>query len=364
MSKYEEEIEKLLTNDSFVAWIEGTASEKEVDQWKLWLENDPARKQLAEEARSLHQDINFKMIERPEVEAELFKLREEVDRFEESKEQEKEANVFQLNRKKSYYNVAAAIIFLLITVISTVTLLDKPNFIYSDSAEETTREYITKSTQNGEQKVLTLSDGSTITLNANSSLRYPSRHSGEDLEVWLEGEAYFDIVNKTGPDARLFSVNVSGGTVEVLGTKFNVNTYEQKATEVVLVEGRVDLKMRDTLNQTEDSYEMSPGEMSLISQISENISTRKVESDMYTAWTHDKLVFDRTPLTKVAKRVKHIYGVHFDLNGYGLKETLVSGSLPSNNIEVFLKTLENMLDRPVLKKNGVIMVGEKRSDQN
>lgn len=361
MSKFEEEIEKLLAEDSFVAWIEGTASEQETAKWEAWLENDPARKKLVEKAQSFLRSFDSKKKQRPEVEAELLKLKEAVVRFEESEEGSRETRIFQINHKVNYSSVAA-IILLLVTVLSIATLSDRSNFFQSDSTEKSNPKFITESTDNGQQKVLTLSDGSTITLNANSSLKYPLHYAGDDLEVWLEGEAYFDIVHKTGSETRSFFVNVPGGAVEVLGTKFNVNTYEQ-ATEVVLVEGRVDVQMKDTSNQIKDSYVMQPGELTRISQLDENITTRKVESEMYTAWTQDKLIFERTPLAKVAERIEHIYNVQFQLNTDELKETRVSGSLPNNDLDVFLNTLENMLNRPVTNRGSLIILGEQRSDK-
>lgn len=361
MSKYEEEVivEKLLADDSFIAWIEGRASKKETVKWQVWLENDPARNQVVEEARSFHREIVFRGPRRAEVDTELSRLKDSVKKFEKAKKQEDKTSIFRIDHKTSFSSVAA-VILLLVTVLSVATFINPPDLYQSDSLEGAPPELITASTQNGQQKVLTLSDGSKITLNANSSLRYPSQYAGGNLEVSLEGEAYFNIVNKTGSEMRSFSVNIPGGTVEVLGTKFNVNTYEQ-TTEVVLVEGRVDVKMRDTLSQVKDSYVMEPGDLSRISLPDESISTTKVKSDMYIAWTQDKLVFDRTPLAEVARRIKHIYGVDFQLDDPELRETLVSGSLPNNNINVFLNTLENMLDRPVTNKNGVIVLGVQKS---
>ncbi|SHE45859.1 FecR family protein [Fodinibius roseus] len=362
MSKNEEEIERLLADDSFVAWIEGSASEKEIAKWRAWLENDPARKQILKEAQSFHGEIDFKGSRRPEVDTELYRLKEAVDNFERSAERENETAIFRIHHKTSYSNVAA-VILLLVTVLSIATFINPPEVYQSDSLENAPRELITATTQNGQQKALALSDGSKIILNANSSLTYPSQYTGGDLEVSLEGEAYFNIVNNPGSGKRSFSVNVPGGAVEVVGTKFNVNTYDQ-TTEVVLVEGRVDVKMRDRLSRVKDSYVMAPGEMSRMSLPDGTINTTRVESDMYVAWTQDKLVFDRTPLAEVAKRIKDIYGVDFQLNDYELRETLVSGSLPNNNINVFLNTLENMLERPVTNKNGVIILGEQKSETN
>lgn len=361
MSAYEDRIEKLLSDDSFVAWIEGAASTKEEAEWAAWLENDPARKQLVEEARSFHQSIRFQEHQRPEAGEELKRLNQAVDGFEKSHKRKGRNNLYLNNRPNKSYFAVAALVLLLVTVLSIATMSQRPGFFQSRPVENSTQKFITESTASGQQKVLTLSDGSTITLNANSSLKYPSHYRGNDLEVWLKGEAYFDIARKTGSEARSFVVNIPGGAVEVVGTRFNVNAYEQ-AAEVVLEEGRVDIQRKDTSGHLKDAYTMRPGELARISKLKDQISASMVETDLYTAWTREKLIFDRTPLAEVAQRISHIYGVRFQMNGRELEEMLVSGSLPNNNLEVFLNTLESMLNRRVTHRNGIIRLGEQKSD--
>ena len=345
----------MLADDSFVAWIEGTATQEVTAKWEAWLENDPARKEQLKEAKLLHRNLKLDRNCRPEMEEELFKLKKAATKLERTRNLGKEARTLRTNRKNSYRNIAAVIILLL--AVSGVIAILQPDLFQFEASENATAELITLSTQNGQQKVLTLSDGSTVSLNSNSTLKYPATYSKGDLDVWLEGEAYFDVVHETGTNKRTFSVHVPGGGIEVLGTKFNVNTYEED-TEVVLVQGRVNIEREDSLGQITDSYRMQPGELSRISQDSKGISTKKIEAEIYTSWTQGKLMFDHTPLTKVVERIQHIYGVRFQLNGHDLKETLISGSLPNSNLEVFLNTLEHMVDYPVTYKDGLVTLGE------
>ena len=356
MSKYEESIEKLLTSDSFVAWIGGTATDEEGERWQKWIENDPARKKVVEKAKTLHRNIAFRSGEHPEMEAELEKL---VHRLKEEEKSSK-PKIFQITRRTYYSSVAAVIVFL-IAVMGVIGYVNPG--IYSDNTVKTTQnQFVTNTTTDGQKKELTLSDGSKITLNANSRIKYPADYYGGDLDIWLEGEAFFDIVNHKGSNERTLTVHVTEGSIKVLGTKFNVNTYED-ATEVVLVEGSVSVEKKNSEKQTVANKVLKPGEMSRIPQVGQDITVSKVRSELFTSWTKDKLIFENTPFKNVIRRVEHLYDVRFELGNQELGQTPISGSLPNNNLEVFLNALENLMDQPVIKEGSVIRVGATNSKQ-
>ena len=95
MSNHDESIEKLLSSDSFVEWIEGTATDEEGERWQAWIEDDPARKKLVDKAKVLHRNIAFRSGEHPEMEAELERL---FHQFREE-EQSSKPKIFQITRK-------------------------------------------------------------------------------------------------------------------------------------------------------------------------------------------------------------------------------------------------------------------------
>lgn len=349
------QVEELLTDDSFVAWIESEESEHEAQKWEMWLEEDPARKKLVEAAKSLHEDMSLQKNQRPEVEAELSKLNDSIERHERSGETK--AKITPLGRVQPYASIAA-VMALLVTIVGVMAFY-QPGIFEDDSPQpKQEAEFLTASTSDGQQKVLTLYDGSKITLNANSSIRYPSTYKGGDLSVELKGEAYFDIERKTGGQKRTFSVNIPGATVEVLGTEFNINSYGPEA-KIILVEGSVNVFMRDSARNEGASEIMQPGQLATLSRASGRISMQDVNADLHTAWLQDKLVFDRTPLQTVAERIGNIYNVEFQLNDKQMEEIIVSGSLPNNNLKVFLNALEKLLDRRIINEDGVIVFGEK-----
>ncbi len=100
--------------------------------------------------------------------------------------------------------------------------------------------YNTITTPRGGQYQLALSDGSKVWLNASSSLRFPTTFAGTERSVELTGEGYFEIAKNT---AMPFSINVNGVVVQVLGTRFNVNAYnDESVVRTTLVEGAVKVK--------------------------------------------------------------------------------------------------------------------------
>lgn len=84
---------------------------------------------------------------------------------------------------------------------------------------------ITMATSIGENKTLTLSDGTKVTLNANTSLSYPEEFTGESREVSLRGEAFFDVSHN--PDKPFMVATGNGMKIQVLGTEFNVKSYPE-----------------------------------------------------------------------------------------------------------------------------------------
>lgn len=355
MSEEKSEIEQLIHDDSFLRWIEGSASPFEEERWQLWVQQSEKRQALVDGIKLIVEDLSFKHIKRPELESELKKLNASID----SLSERKSASIYKLHKKKFWnsFSRVAAVILLLFTTFVVYKAFDLENFD-TNSSVTVVQEVTVTATESGEKKILSLSDGSKITLNANSQLTYPTKTTDGDIEVTLKGEAYFDVINTPNDHERTFSVNVSGGKVKVLGTKFNVNSYKND-TEVYLEEGKVNLLLIGGENEVKDQYVMSPGEVSQFS-VNRNggsIVTKSADPEIYTSWIDNKLVFRDAPLTDVAERLGHIYKVKFNLDRPEYEEIMVSGSLPNNNLSVFVNALEKLLERSIVVEDSTIYLG-------
>ncbi len=157
----------------------------------------------------------------------------------------------------------------------------------------------TLSTPRGGQYKLVLPDGSRVWLNSSSSLRYPVSFSGKLREVELRGEAYFEIAKD--PD-RTFRVNVADMKVEVLGTHFNINAYEDEETvKTSLLEGRVKV----IINKMSDLLE--PGQQEILQVNSGNLKKVKANMEAVIAWKNGKFQFEDVDIKTIMRQVSRWY---------------------------------------------------------
>ncbi len=344
-------IEDLLADDSFVRWISHSATEKEQMYWEQWMAEDPAREMMVQEAKKLHQSIYYDPFDVPYVKNELAELEKTISQYETSR-----VPTERFSRCKShhaYYGMRVAAVLVLAIVTGWGIYAGLPQS--KPDKTENNIEWVVSETEFGEKRALQLTDGSKIILNADSRLRYPQRHAGDELQVWLEGEAYFDIIHKTGADRRQFTVHTKDGDVRVLGTKFNVNT-RKKQTEVVLEDGEVEIEKTDSSQSKSISHIMKPGEMVRFDSHRNRIDVKTINPSLYTSWTEDQLVFERTPLYEIANDIETIYGLEVRIASSELGEMLVSGSVSNDNLPVLLASLSRLLDVDIDRQEEQILI--------
>lgn len=166
--------------------------------------------------------------------------------------------------------------------------------------------YNTLTTPRGGQYTVNLPDGSKVILNAASSLKYPLRFTGKNREVELTGEAYFEISkDKTKP----FMVKTPNQQVEVLGTHFNINAYEDEIkTHTTLVEGSV--KISASGNQKI----LSPGYQSILDE-NKLLTIRQADLLEVTAWKEGNFEFVNAPIETIMKQVTRWYDAEIIYEG-------------------------------------------------
>lgn len=227
---------------------------------------------------------------------------------------------------------------------------------------------ITQHTTYGETKHITLSDGTLITLNANSTLRYSIRFD-QKREVWLDGEAFFEVeelaanpatVSSTPQDELIkFTVYTERLTVEVTGTSFNVNDREHK-TQVVLNTGKIKLKNQFSASIQDDVLVMEPGDMVEVLEGGGKMIKKVVNSEVYTSWKDNKLVCYDTPLRAIAQVIRDNYGMQMTFEDRALSEMVVTGTLPTNNLDLLLEVLAESMALHIKKTGDTIFVKENK----
>jgi transmembrane sensor len=163
----------------------------------------------------------------------------------------------------------------------------------------------------GSRTDITLADGTSVWLNAGSRLIYPSRFVDKTREVFLTGEAFFDVKKN---DKQPFVVKTVDVKVEVLGTRFNVSAYpEDYSIQTVLVEGKVFLKETGA-GLFKKTIQLVPGQRAYFNRKSKETSVSKVDVEPYILWTQGLFSFSNTDFNRITKKLERYYDIvfHYD----------------------------------------------------
>lgn len=191
---------------------------------------------------------------------------------------------------------------------------------------------------------VTLADGTEVTLNAGSSLRYPEIFVGKQREVELSGEAYFDVAKSDIP----FEISVGGSKIRVYGTRFNVKERFQKTIETVLVEGKIGFK-----SPGHEEIRVIPGELVSYDMTSAAIEVKPVDVQYATAWLDGVFRYRDKPLDLVLEDISAWYGVSFE-SREGVDEIEITMSLDKTTpIEEVVSFLEKITNCEFIKERGI-----------
>ena len=172
----------------------------------------------------------------------------------------------------------------------------------------------------------------------------------ENREVWIKGEAFFEVTRKS--DLKKFIVHTDNFDVEVLGTKFNVNNRRGK-TEVMLAEGKVKLVAKD-----QQPLIMKPGEQVSLSNVDDLFQKQVAKPAKYQAWRNSKLVFENTPLGEVTQIIQDYYGVKMIVTDSLLATRQFTGTLPNNDLDVILMALSTAYKINIKQEGGHIILSK------
>ncbi|HEY4060479.1 MAG TPA: FecR domain-containing protein [Puia sp.] len=161
--------------------------------------------------------------------------------------------------------------------------------------------YNSITTPRGRQFELVLSDGTRVSLNAASTIRFPTSFAGKDRRVEVTGEAYFEVArNEKTP----FIVTINKAEVVVLGTHFDVSNYDDENNiNATLLEGSI--KMGPVSGQVL----LAPGEQARLDRASGALSRKKVDVDQVVAWTKGRLAISNSDLPALMRQISRWYDV-------------------------------------------------------
>lgn len=309
-------IEDFLADEFFQQWV--VAPDNKTDTfWKNWIQENPDKRIVIQQAVRIACHIDF---------SEKWTDQERFQMWETIKQElipAVETEELPFIARRHIWLVAASLVFIL---ASAGILLTK--FQMSE-----------KQTSFGQISKITLADGSVITLNANSKLRYARDFLSKNREIWIDGEAYFEVSKRVVNGKRQpFTVHANHLSIQVLGTAFNVNNRRGRVN-VALEHGQV--KVVDQ-NNNANNVLLSPGEAVAHSEQKPHLHKEKAAVEDYSSWKNRVIVFRKKSLKEIGEMMEDLYDMKVIIDNAALGAETFTGSFPTDSSEVLFKKLEKM----------------------
>ena len=331
------------SHQQLARYVTGKSSQEEDAQIRAWLESDPeARLQLEGLGQNPLSDTFLR-----DPEETLARILRQLPAQEIITEAERRVpsisdrdpvrqSVIHRFRPGFTYRVAAAIVVLVAAGWMLTRLFESPDGPVP---------LVVLVTENGQRTESTLTDGTDIELNVASRLSYPEAFPPDRREVWLEGEAFFEVAADAD---RPFLIHTGNITVTVLGTAFNVSAYaEDVRVEVTVVEGRVSVRGNEQPESMATPLE--PGQRGTLTTsddpgISPAVSIQNVDLATLLSWRRGELVFQGTTLAEVGRAIARWYDVEVYIDGDALSALRLDAAFSNEPLSEVLGTVAVALD--------------------
>lgn len=193
-----------------------------------------------------------------------------------------------------------------------------------DSSVEDIGSFITLTVPYGKRMEVILPDNSNVWVNAGSQLTFPRKFDDDKREVYLEGEAFFDIISQ---DREVpFFVETSDMRINVLGTTFNVSSYPDDAfSSAVLLSGTIELQ--GTPIMPFETRVLEPGNAAILNRESRVLHIRNEKAEDHMSWTNKQLILKNDPLPEILVRLGRVYNTKITVEDEAVKGDTFSGRL-------------------------------------
>lgn len=331
-----------ITDTGFQDWCINPTSTQNTF-WGYFTEQFPEKKQEILNASNFIKTLQFKQ-DFPE---EAY-VHEKYLTHLQSLEYNLPAKLFKINpsRSKKFLSIAAA-------AISGIIVIGILAFYFnakSNSTQVVTSQY-------GESKTILLADSSLVVLNANSSVTFSKfLHEDQPREIWLKGEAYFNIkhINKNPkailPNDRML-VHGDNFILEVLGTSFNIRQ-RRNMTEIVLQSGKIELTFLDNLKT---KFILHPNDIVSYNSTNHQINRSSVVADQYVKWKNKDLVLQNPTLEEIIRYLEDNYGKKIILANPQLNLRKIEGPIKLDNLNDALFIISTTLNIEIEDKGSFIL---------
>lgn len=301
-------------------------TEEELEQVLNWFQTEKGQAFLQEDIEQLDERLtqNSEMFLYPEVESEkIFR------RIQQNKQQS--------FRRSRWFIVRVASILLVVAAMSTLLYWSG---ITSPKEKNPQPVFISYVTDSDQQNIFTLSDGTMIRLNEESTLTVPAELQDGKRTVTLEGEAYFEVAKD--PD-HPFVVHTQGSTVEVLGTKFNVKVDSAaNNVQVAVLEGKVALK--SGIGENAARALLTQNNFGMLRLSDSQITIEKINTENFISWVNKRLVFSGETLQQVSRQLERLYDIEIAFKSDKLKHLELTADIEKIDLDEVLTTISNTFD--------------------
>jgi len=331
-----------IADDRFLQWVRFPDAESDAF-WQQWIAAHPHKKEQTDEARAFIAGLHFTatLPAAAAVEAALERNLAMIAAL----EQEPPVKVRRL-RKAGWWAAAAVLAGCLVLAGRQLWQKQSRMVQYTGLTDGVRR--------------VRLPDSSEVILNANAEISFRDNwQQTAKREVWLKGEAFFDIrpVAAGAHPARAFVVHSADMEIDVLGTSFNVK--EGRAfTNITLNTGKIKIRFSDL---PETPLYLSPGDFVQYSAKKNRIIRKRVNADLYAVWKEEGRQLENVTLKEMADYIEDIYGYHVKISSRELAQARLSGGLRVKDEKLLLETLSFALNITIEKKADTLFIQPKNS---
>lgn len=245
---------------------------------------------------------------------------------------------FGIRLQRHWLAIAASIVLVSIAALSWHKI--KPES--KNQTENIALKYTKTTARYGEVLKIMLADSSMVWLNAGSSLRYPEKFEGKTRELYLEGEAFFEVTrNREKP----FIVHSGELSTRVLGTSFNIKAYKNAdQLKVSVATGKVAIYAKKI-----PAIHLIPNQTGTYNKDLGKINMQQHQTADLTTWRQGKLVYRNEALSKALEDIENKYGVHISISP-AMKNCRIYGTFNHDHIETLLKMIAYSVKARVVKK--------------
>lgn len=223
-----------------------------------------------------------------------------------------------------------------VAIVAVILSIGWGGFRLIRSNQEKVLTYTEVHVKNGEHKRIILPDGTSVTLNAGSYLRYPQEFITDVRRIEMNGEAFFEV---TRDEEKPFLIHTKDADVKVLGTSFNVKAFDMDEQLTVSVQtGKVQVDLPEAMMR------LLPDEQFVMDKTKGEFQKRNEDARLSTVWIKGGLYFNRTPIRTVVNELVRMYNRTIEFAPGAEYDDYIYGEHDNKSLEAVLKSIQYSTD--------------------